>query len=48
MDKEQTMLSVLLAVVMGALVGRWLGSQAQPKLASQKVRVGDLRRTVRR
>jgi hypothetical protein len=42
------MLSVLLAVVMGALVGRWLGSQAQPKLASQKVRVGDLRRTVRR
>ncbi len=40
------MLSVLLAVLAGALFGRWLGYLQQPKTAPQKVRVSDLRRRV--
>jgi hypothetical protein len=40
------MLSVLLAVIAGVLFGRWLGVTQMPKPASQRVRVGDLRRRV--
>ena len=38
------MLSVILAMMVGAVVGHWLGNQATPKPATLKVRVGDLRR----
>jgi hypothetical protein len=38
------MLSVLLAVIAGVLFGRWFGAVQMPKPASQRVRVGDLRR----
>jgi hypothetical protein len=40
------MMSVLLAIVAGVVFGRWLGKQEQPKVATQKVRVGDLRRSM--
>jgi len=40
------MISVLLAIVAGVLCGHWLGKQEPPKVATQKVRVGDLRRGV--
>jgi hypothetical protein len=40
------MMGVLLAVVAGAVFGRWLGSVQQPKPVPQKVRVGDLRRSM--
>lgn len=40
------MVSVLLAVVAGMLFGRWLGTQQVTKPATQKARVGDLRRSM--
>jgi hypothetical protein len=40
------MISMLLAVVAGAVFGRWMGSLQPPKGAMQKVRAGDLRRHV--
>jgi hypothetical protein len=42
---EAKMISVLLAIVAGVLCGRWLGQQEPSKVATQKVRVGDLRRS---
>jgi uncharacterized membrane-anchored protein YhcB (DUF1043 family) len=41
---EAKMVSVLLAIVAGVVCGRLLGKLDQPKVASQKVRVNDLRR----
>jgi hypothetical protein len=38
------MLSVLLAVIAGAVFGRWLGQVQASKPVLQRVRVGDLRR----
>jgi CDP-diglyceride synthetase len=43
---RHNMMGVLLAVVAGAVFGRWLGSVQQPKPVPQKVRVADLRRSV--
>lgn len=40
------MVSLVLAVIAGMLFGRWLGTQQVPKPAPQKVRVGDLRRSM--
>ncbi len=38
------MISMLLAVVVGVLSGRWMGSLEAPQPAPQRVRVDDLRR----
>ena len=41
------MLSMLLAMVAGALFGRWIGSWEPNKVAPQKIRTGDPRRSLR-
>ena len=43
---EAKMISVLLAIVAGVVFGRWLGKQEPAKVATQKVRIGDLRRSI--